>query len=38
MNSLTGVDRVAGAIPPDNTDALGLFLRKIRPLLAVERS
>jgi RNA polymerase primary sigma factor len=30
MTSLTGVDRAAGADSPDNTDALGLFLRKVR--------
>ena len=30
MTSLTGVDRAAGADFPDNADALGLFLQKIR--------
>ena len=30
MTSLTGVDRAAGADSPDNADALGLFLQKIR--------
>ena len=30
MTSLTGVDRAAGANSPDNADALGLFLQKVR--------
>ena len=30
MTTLAGVERAAGADSPDNADALGLFLRKIR--------